>query len=84
MPNHKLTTAVILAAGQGTKFWPYNVTRNKTTFPIANIAAIRRLVDSLIDLSIQNIIVVTGDHAASVRAALRGSNAKIHFIQQAF
>ncbi|MEZ4865118.1 MAG: NTP transferase domain-containing protein [Caldilineaceae bacterium] len=72
MAQAKLTTAVILAAGRGSKFWPYNVVRQKAAFPIANVPAIRRLVDTLFALGISRIIVVVGVGAASVRAALHG------------
>lgn len=78
-----LDTAVILAAGAGSKFWPYNVVRQKATFPIANVPAIRRLVDALSQLGIRRQIVVLGHGAASVRAALRGSEAELIFVTQA-
>ncbi len=47
MANNNVQTAIILAAGAGTRFWPYNVVRQKAAFPIANVPAVRRLVDSL-------------------------------------
>ncbi|MEZ4560823.1 MAG: hypothetical protein R2854_31040 [Caldilineaceae bacterium] len=37
-----MDTAHVLAASPGgTKFWPYNVVRNKVAFPIANVPAVR-------------------------------------------
>lgn len=77
-----LRTAVILAAGAGTRFWPYNVVRQKAAFPIANIPAIRRLVDNLVDLGISRIAVVVGVGEPSVRAALRGARAELSFVTQ--
>ncbi len=77
-----IQSAVILAAGNGSRFWPYNVVRNKVAFPIANIPAVRRLVDQVGELGIERVIVVTGDGEASVRAALRGSAAGIQFVRQ--
>jgi NDP-sugar pyrophosphorylase family protein len=75
-------TALILAAGPGTRFWPYNVVRNKAAFPIANTPLIRRLVDDLAGLGITRIVVVVGEREGSVRAALRGASGKIRFVRQ--
>ncbi|MCB0072164.1 MAG: NTP transferase domain-containing protein, partial [Caldilineaceae bacterium] len=55
-----MDTAVILAAGPGTKFWPYNVVRNKVAFPIANVPAVRRLADALAAQGVTRLIVVVG------------------------
>jgi NDP-sugar pyrophosphorylase family protein len=77
-----IQTAVILAAGAGTKFWPYNLVRNKAAFPIANVPAVRRLVDQVSELGIERVIVVTGHGEASVRAALRGCAADVQFVRQ--
>lgn len=79
MPIH---TAIFLAAGAGTKFWPYNVVRNKTAFPIANVPAVRRLADQVSEMGIERLIVVIGHSEASVRAALRGCAANIQFVRQ--
>lgn len=75
-------TAVILAAGAGTRFWPYNIVRNKAAFPIANVPAIRRTVDAVHALGIKRIVVVTGQGEASIRAALRGVAGTVRFVRQ--
>jgi NDP-sugar pyrophosphorylase family protein len=67
-----LPAAIVLAAGAGTRFWPYSVVRNKAAFPIANVPVVRRLVDDLAQLGIEQIVVVVGEGEASVRYALRG------------
>ncbi len=77
-----IQSAVILAAGAGSRFWPYNVVRNKVAFPIANVPAVRRLVDQVNSLGIERLVVVTGHGEASVRAALRGCAADIQFVRQ--
>ena len=77
-----ITSAVVLAAGRGSRFWPYNVVRNKAAFPIANVPAIRRTVDALVLLGINRIVVVTGPGEASVRAALRGTRGDVRFVRQ--
>jgi bifunctional UDP-N-acetylglucosamine pyrophosphorylase/glucosamine-1-phosphate N-acetyltransferase len=82
MFNRVLQTAVILAAGSGTRFWPYNIARQKAAFPIANRPAVRQLVDDFATLGVERIVVVVGYGEASVRAALRGAAAQISYIQQ--
>jgi NDP-sugar pyrophosphorylase family protein len=81
MPN-KIETAVVLAAGAGTRCWPYNVVRNKAAFPIANVPLVRRLVEDLAVLGIARIVVVVGPGEASVRAALRSAPGEIAFVRQ--
>jgi bifunctional UDP-N-acetylglucosamine pyrophosphorylase/glucosamine-1-phosphate N-acetyltransferase len=82
MLHSKLETAVILAAGPGSKFWPYSTVRQKATFPIANTPAIRRTVDTLFELGFSRVVVVVGHGEASVRAALRGCPVNLTYVQQ--
>jgi bifunctional UDP-N-acetylglucosamine pyrophosphorylase/glucosamine-1-phosphate N-acetyltransferase len=56
--------------------------RNKAAFPIANVAIVRRMADTLIELGIERIVVVVGAGEASVRAAMRGCNAEIVYVRQ--
>ncbi|HZP82575.1 MAG TPA: NTP transferase domain-containing protein [Chthonomonadaceae bacterium] len=63
--------AVLLAAGAGRKFWPYNEVRNKCAFPIANVPMALRLARQLREIGFQQIVVVVGVQEGSVRAALR-------------
>ncbi|MGI5915521.1 MAG: NTP transferase domain-containing protein [Anaerolineae bacterium] len=74
--------AIILAAGQGRRIWPYNQVRNKCAIPIGNVPAVRRLADDLLTLGVSRLVVVVGEHAASVRYALRGLNSEIHYVTQ--
>ena len=55
-----MKTAIILAAGNGTKCWPYSPTRNKSCIPIANKPVLQWTIKSLRNNGINNIIVVTG------------------------
>jgi bifunctional UDP-N-acetylglucosamine pyrophosphorylase/glucosamine-1-phosphate N-acetyltransferase len=82
MIERRIQRAVILAAGRGERFWPYNVVRQKATFPIANVAVIRRIVEDLTALGITRIVVVTGYGEASVRAALADCGDGIEFARQ--
>jgi UDP-N-acetylglucosamine diphosphorylase / glucose-1-phosphate thymidylyltransferase / UDP-N-acetylgalactosamine diphosphorylase / glucosamine-1-phosphate N-acetyltransferase / galactosamine-1-phosphate N-acetyltransferase len=82
MSKRQVRNAIILAAGAGSRFWPYNVVRQKAAFPVANVPVIRRLVDELVALGIEQIVVVVGPLAGSVRSALRHHSAAITFVQQ--
>jgi len=63
--------AVLLAAGAGRKFWPYNEVRNKCAFPIANEPLVLRLARQLREIGFSRLVMVVGVEVSSVRAALR-------------
>lgn len=73
---------VLLAAGAGRKFWPFNEVRNKCAFPIANVPAVRRLADQLLEAGLEGLVVVVGVRAGSVRAALAGLEERVTFVEQ--
>ncbi len=76
-------TAVLLAAGIGRKFWPYNEIRNKCAFPIFNTPIVRRLAEQLIEIGFTKLAVVVGFEEGSIRAALRSlDQSKIAYIRQ--
>jgi NDP-sugar pyrophosphorylase family protein len=77
-----IRSAIILAAGSGTRIWPYNEVRNKCAMPVAHVPNIRRLADDLAAIGVRRIIVVTGAHEGSVRHALLGAAAEIRFVRQ--
>lgn len=83
MATRHIRSAVILAAGQGSRFWPYAVVRQKAAFPIGNVPNVRRLVEDLAALGITRIVVVVGHGEASVRAALRPCRVEVEFVRQA-
>jgi len=74
--------AILLAAGRGRKCWPYNEVRNKCAFPIANVPLIRRLTEQLFAEGVAGVVVVIGDRAPSVRAALAGLEDRVRFVEQ--
>src|SRR5687767_7717621 len=75
-----ITSAIILAAGPGTRIWPYNEVRNKCAIPVANVPNVRRLADSLAEIGIRRIVVALGPHPGSIRAALFGFNPAIEYV----
>jgi NDP-sugar pyrophosphorylase family protein len=55
-----MKTAIILAAGTGSKIWPYNEYWPKAALPVGGVPNIVRLVRNLQACQIARIIVVTG------------------------
>lgn len=62
---------LILASGEGTKFWPYQSTRNKTMVPISNKPLLVHTIDSLIQNQSNHIVIVSATHTDAIRHALR-------------
>ena len=58
-----MNQAVVLCAGAGTRFWPYNEVRNKCATPVVNKPAVRRLAEQIREAGIRKIVVVVGAHA---------------------
>jgi len=77
-----MKTAVILCAGEGKRFWPYNEVRNKAAIPVMNRPNVRRLAESLLQNGIERLIVVVGAFENAVRAALHGIECPVAFIRQ--
>ena len=75
-----ISTAIILAAGSGTRIWPFADVRNKCAIPVANTPNVRRLTDSLAEIGVHRIIVALGPHPGSIRAAFFGSSAAIEYV----
>ena len=65
-----IKTAVVLAAGQGTRSWPFGETRPKAAFPIANVPLVQRIVEGLKNAGVGRILVVAGYRAGQVRHAV--------------
>ncbi len=65
-----MKNAIVLAAGLGRKVWPYGEFRQKCTIPVANKPIIRRIVENLVEIGIDQIIVVVGHYAQQVRGAI--------------
>ncbi|MBI1387339.1 MAG: NTP transferase domain-containing protein [bacterium] len=65
-------TAVILAAGRGTKLWPYGDTWAKAALPIANWPLIQWQIETMQACGVQRFLVVTGHHDGQVRDAVSG------------
>lgn len=75
------TQSIVLAAGAGTKIWPFGELRQKCTIPVANEPAVRRVVTGLQALGISRIAVVVGHFEAQVRHAV-GDLPGVCFVRQ--
>lgn len=61
---------IILAAGRGTRCWPYGETCPKAALPVANRPLIQFLADAARSAGAASLTVVVGHLAGQVRAAL--------------
>ncbi len=73
--------AIILAAGEGKKFFPYELTRQKAAVPMGNTYLIRWTVECLKKAGVDRFCVVVGHREERVRHALRGIEG-ISFVRQ--
>ena len=74
--------AVILAAGGGTRIWPYGELRQKCAIPIAGRPLVQHLVGEVITGGVGTVTVVLGHNAGTVRAALHPWNHKVAYVEQ--
>jgi bifunctional UDP-N-acetylglucosamine pyrophosphorylase/glucosamine-1-phosphate N-acetyltransferase len=73
--------AVILAAGEGRKIFPYDLTRQKAALPVGNTPLVRWTVDCLRKAGVDAISVVVGYREERVRNALHGVEG-MRFVRQ--
>ena len=59
---------IILAAGEGLKFWPYQSTRNKCMFPIVNKPLLSHTVETCIEAGIEHIVIVSKTHTDPIKS----------------
>ncbi|HOT49636.1 MAG TPA: NDP-sugar synthase [Candidatus Hydrogenedentes bacterium] len=65
-----MDSAVILAAGTGSRAWPYTGIRRKAALPVANVPLARRMALDLLADGIKDIVVVVDSEGQSVRHVL--------------
>jgi bifunctional UDP-N-acetylglucosamine pyrophosphorylase/glucosamine-1-phosphate N-acetyltransferase len=72
------TSAIILAAGAGSKMLPYSAIRSKTTIKIAGIPLIRYNIETLAEAGCSDIVVVTSSlYERELKASLYPLNIKL-------
>jgi len=73
--------AFVLAGGPARRVWPAAETRNKAALPVGNVPLVRRTVEQLFEIGVQNVVVGIGHHAPSIRHALHGlDSSRIRFV----
>lgn len=73
-----MKTALILAAGEGTRMQPLTFTRPKPLLPVAGRPMVEWTIDALRKAGIIDIYVLVGSNEGRMRAALKG----VKFIKQ--
>jgi NDP-sugar pyrophosphorylase family protein len=58
MTSEPTPAALVLAAGESSRFWPLSVNQHKSLFRLAGISLLERTIGSLIDAGINEIVVV--------------------------
>jgi len=76
-----MKSAVLLAAGEGKRAWPFSGIRQKVTVPVANVPMVRRLALDLLALGVEEVVAVVGHRAEAVRACLADLD-KVRFAPQ--
>jgi bifunctional UDP-N-acetylglucosamine pyrophosphorylase/glucosamine-1-phosphate N-acetyltransferase len=66
-----MKTAVLLAAGQGTKMWPYAVVRPKAMIPVCNRPVVAWSVEALLAAGIERVLIAAGPMAGQIRHFFR-------------
>lgn len=67
----KIDTALVLAAGPGTRVWPYAEIRPKVMIPVANRPLVSHQVDSLRNLGVERIVIAAGPFHEQIRHYFR-------------
>ncbi len=75
-----MITAVILAAGVGSRLRPLTDSLPKCLVPLRDETILGRMVRLLITAGVGTVVVATGFEAAKVRAALEGCSVPVRFV----
>lgn len=73
--------AILLAAGRGTKLWPYGDTWPKSALPLANWPLIQWQIDDIRSAGIETIYVVVNHLSAQIRETVQDDD-QVHLIEQ--
>lgn len=68
-------TAVILAAGYARRMRPHTDRAHKTLLPIGDATMLGRILDSLLDLGVDDTMIVTGYRAEDLQSFVQGHRA---------
>lgn len=76
-----MRTAAILAAGSGSRIWPYGEFRQKCVLPAGNVPIVRRLALALKRLGFERIVTVVGRYRQQTVGALADIEG-VEFVEQ--
>ncbi|MGD8240065.1 MAG: NTP transferase domain-containing protein [Armatimonadota bacterium] len=74
--------AVLLAAGKGSRIWPYGELRQKCAIPLAGGPLIAHLAGELLAAGSDHLHVVVGHNAGTVRHALARWDDRVTYVEQ--
>lgn len=57
---------ILLAAGLGQKFWPYQSTRNKCMFPLGNKALLQHTVETCLNAGVTHVLIASSTHTQAI------------------
>ncbi|KAB1190015.1 NTP transferase domain-containing protein [Haloferax sp. MBLA0076] len=82
--NHRITEAVVLAAGEGRRLRPLTTFQPKPMLPVANRPVIEYVLDSLFECGIEHVVVVVGHRSERIQTHLsaRYPGADVEFVRQ--
>ncbi|WP_410767656.1 sugar phosphate nucleotidyltransferase [Haloferax sp. DFSO60] len=82
--NHRITDAVVLAAGEGRRLRPLTTFQPKPMLPVANTPVIEYVLDSLFECGIEHVVVVVGYRSGRIQSYLtaRYPDADLEFVKQ--
>jgi len=75
-------SAIILAAGAGSRLWPYGETRAKAALPVGNVPIISHQIRCLQELGVSRFTVVTGHLGQQVKGAVLREGVQAEFLEQ--
>jgi len=77
-----IDSAVILAAGRGTRIWPYGETKPKAALPVGNVPMMAHQIRCLRGLGIKTFTIVTGHLEQQVKSVALREGVEATFVHQ--
>ncbi len=77
-----IDSAVILAAGRGTRIWPYGETKPKAALPVGNVPIMTRQMRCLKSVGVKMFTIVTGHLEQQVKSIALREGADVTFVHQ--
>lgn len=82
MSSNKVTKAVILAAGKGTRFLPYTKAYPKEMLAVIDKPALQLVVEEIVDAGIKDIMIVISPEKKAVEQHFMKDDAMVEMLRQ--